>query len=159
MWNSIFNRRMLICIFSGFSSGMPLYVLTQLIPTWLRDAKIDLATIGLFSLISLPYVWKFLWSPLLDRYTPPFWGRRRGWALLTQIGLLFSLAALSPLDPQSDIKLLIPVVACIALWQCIAILVLFGNVDGDAEAVCSGGRFDCFSIRPYNDPNQCDETW
>ena len=53
----------------------------------------------------------------------------------------------------------VPVVACIALWQCIAILVLFGNVDGDAEAVCSGGRFDCFSIRPCNDPNQCDETW
>jgi PAT family beta-lactamase induction signal transducer AmpG len=78
---------MLICIFIGFSSGLPLYVLIQLVPGWLRSNEVDLATIGLFSLVSLPYTWKFLWSPLMDRFSPPFLGRRRGWALITHPGL------------------------------------------------------------------------
>jgi PAT family beta-lactamase induction signal transducer AmpG len=63
---------MLTCIFLGFSSGMPLYVLISLVPAWLRSSEIDLATIGLFALIGLPYTWKFLWSPLMDRYRLPF---------------------------------------------------------------------------------------
>ena len=78
-WQEIlFSRRMLVCIFIGFSSGMPLYVLIQLVPAWLRSEGIDLATIGLFSLVALPYTWKFLWSPLMDRFRLPFLGRRRG---------------------------------------------------------------------------------
>ncbi|MDH3902380.1 MAG: MFS transporter, partial [Xanthomonadales bacterium] len=81
-WQEIlFNRKMVTCIFLGFTSGMPLYVLIQLVPAWLRSHEVDLATIGLFALVSLPYTWKFLWSPLMDRYKLPFLGRRRGWAL------------------------------------------------------------------------------
>ena len=68
---SILNRRMLICIFTGFASGMPLYVLISLVPAWLRTEGVGLKEIGLFSLIGLPYVWKFLWSPLLDLYSLP----------------------------------------------------------------------------------------
>ncbi len=75
----IFSRNMLICVFTGFSSGLPLYILVSLIPYWLRSEQIDLKTIGLFTLINLPYTWKFLWSPLLDRYALPLLGRRRGW--------------------------------------------------------------------------------
>lgn len=84
-WQEILlNRKMVTCIFLGFSSGLPLYVLIQLVPAWLRSHDVDLATIGLFALVSLPYTWKFVWSPLMDRYKLPFLGRRRGWALIDQ---------------------------------------------------------------------------
>ena len=77
-WTEIlFSRKMLACVFLGFSSGMPLFVLISLVPAWLRSNGVDLATIGLFALVGLPYTWKFVWSPLMDRFTPPFLGRRR----------------------------------------------------------------------------------
>ena len=72
---ALFNRRMLICVFTGFSSGLPLYLLINLLPAWLRTEGVDLKTIGFFALIQLPYTWKFLWSPLLDRYALPLLGR------------------------------------------------------------------------------------
>ena len=110
-WREIlFSRRMLICIFIGFSSGMPLYVLIQLVPAWLRSNDVDLATIGLFALVSLPYTWKFLWSPLMDRFTLPFLGRRRGWALITQLALLLSIGALGMFDPRESLQAIVVVV-------------------------------------------------
>ena len=103
-WTEIlFTRKMLACIFLGFSSGMPLFVLVSLVPAWLRDNGVDLATIGLFALIGLPYTWKFLWSPIMDRFKLPFLGRRRGWALLTQVLLLISIGFLGHFDPGSSI--------------------------------------------------------
>jgi PAT family beta-lactamase induction signal transducer AmpG len=78
----LFNKRMLICIFTGFSSGLPLYILIALLPAWLRSEGVDLKAIGLFALIQLPFTWKFLWAPLFDRYIPPL-GRRRGWLFIT----------------------------------------------------------------------------
>ena len=65
---ALLNRRMLICIFTGFASGMPLYLLISLVPAWLRSEGVGLKEIGFFALIGLPYTWKFFWSPLLDRY-------------------------------------------------------------------------------------------
>lgn len=100
---SVFSTRMAVCITTGFSSGLPLYVLYQLLPAWLRDRGVDLATIGLFSLVSFPYTWKFLWSPLMDRFVPPLLGRRRGWALATQLVLLVALAAFSTVDPAVSV--------------------------------------------------------
>lgn len=100
---AVFNRRMLICIGTGFASGMPLYVLIQLVPAWLRSEEVSLATIGLFSLIGFPYTWKFLWSPLMERYAFPLLGRRRGWMLVMQILLMVSIAALGMFDPQGSI--------------------------------------------------------
>lgn len=94
----IFSRNMLICVFTGFSSGLPLYILVSLIPIWLRNQHIDLATIGLLTLTSLPYTWKFLWSPFLDRFSLPL-GRRRGWILVSQLGLILSLASFGFLQP------------------------------------------------------------
>ncbi len=116
-WQEILlNRKMVTCIFLGFTSGLPLYVLIQLVPAWLRSHEIDLATIGLFALVSLPYTWKFLWSPLMDRYKLPFLGRRRGWALITQIGLFFSIAALGQFDPSSSLKAIVVTVFIISLF-------------------------------------------
>src|SRR6266566_2711483 len=74
---ALFNRRMLICIFTGFSSGLPLWLLINLLPAWLRSEQVDLTSIGLFALMQLPFTWKFLWSPLLDRYALLLFGGRR----------------------------------------------------------------------------------
>lgn len=117
-WREIIrSRKMLTCLFLGFASGLPLYVLIQLVPAWLRSSDIDLKTIGLFSLISLPYTWKFIWSPLMDRFRIPLLGRRRGWALLTQIGLLFSIGALGMFSPLDSMDVIVGLVFLVALFS------------------------------------------
>lgn len=98
----LLNQRLLICIATGFSSGLPLYILISLLPAWLRTEGVNLKSIGLFSLISLPFTWKFLWAPLFDRYALPL-GRRRGWLCVTQLALLVTLPMLGLLSPQQDI--------------------------------------------------------
>ena len=100
---AIFNRRMLICIFTGFASGLPLYLLISLVPAWLRTEGVGLKEIGFFALIGLPYTWKFLWSPLLDRFQLPALGLRRGWMLATQIALLGAIGGLGFLNPATQI--------------------------------------------------------
>ena len=100
----LFTRRMLICVFTGFSSGLPLYLLFNLLPAWLRSEHVDLKTIGLFALIQFPYTWKFIWSPLLDRYALPVLGRRRGWMALTQAGLLLVIASMGGFSPVSQLS-------------------------------------------------------
>jgi PAT family beta-lactamase induction signal transducer AmpG len=97
---AVLNRRMLICVFTGFTSGLPLYLLFQLVPYWLRTEGIGLAEIGLFALVQFPYTWKFLWAPIMDRYTLPFLGHRRGWILVTQVALLLSMGALGFIQPD-----------------------------------------------------------
>ena len=77
-WRALANRRMLICVLIGFSSGLPLYLLLNLVPAWLRSEGVDLKTIGFFALIQFPYTWKFIWSPLIDRFPVLGMGRRRG---------------------------------------------------------------------------------
>jgi MFS transporter, PAT family, beta-lactamase induction signal transducer AmpG len=99
---ALLNRRMLICIFTGFSSGLPLYILISLVPAWLRSEGVDLKSIGLFALIQLPFTWKFLWSPLFDRYIPPL-GRRRGWLIIAQIALLLVIPTFGYLHPKVDL--------------------------------------------------------
>ena len=117
-WKEILlNRRMLVCVFLGFTSGMPLYVLIQLVPAWLRSHEVDLATIGLFSLMSLPYTWKFLWSPLMDRFSLPFLGRRRSWALITQIALFFAIGMLGQFDPGQSLTAIVAVVFTVSLFS------------------------------------------
>lgn len=103
IWKALFNRRMLICLFNGITAGLPLFYLYHLIPAWLRDSSVDLKTIGLFSLVGIPYTYKFLWSPFMDRFVPPFLGRRRGWMLITQVALLISMYSLSLQSPAHSI--------------------------------------------------------
>jgi PAT family beta-lactamase induction signal transducer AmpG len=107
IWQQLFTRRMLICVFTGFASGLPLYLLLNLVPAWLRTEHIDLKVIGAFALIQFPYTWKFLWSPLLDRYALPILGRRRGWMLLTQAALLVVIASLGGFSPQNDLPMIV----------------------------------------------------
>jgi PAT family beta-lactamase induction signal transducer AmpG len=111
---ALLTRRMLICVFTGFSSGLPLYLLLNLLPAWLRSEGISLKTIGLFALIQFPYTWKFLWSPFLDRYALPFLGRRRGWMFMTQLGLLSCICLLGLFDPRQDLAMITLLAAVLA---------------------------------------------
>ena len=113
---ALLNRRMLICAFTGFSSGLPLYLLINLLPAWLRSEGVDLKAIGLFALIGLPYTWKFLWSPLLDRFALPL-GRRRGWMATFHVALLLSIPALGFLSPKADIWAIAYLAAAVAFFS------------------------------------------
>lgn len=116
IWQTLFTKKMLICIFTGFSSGLPLYILVSLLPAWLRSEGVNLKAIGLFALIGLPFTWKFLWAPFFDRYIPPL-GRRRGWLLISQILLILSIPALGLLDPKIDIWTIAYLAAIVAFFS------------------------------------------
>jgi PAT family beta-lactamase induction signal transducer AmpG len=104
---ALFNKRMLICIFTGFTSGLPLYILISLLPAWLRSEGVNLKAIGLFALIQLPFTWKFIWAPFFDRYTPLSFikgmGRRRSWLFITQTALLVTIPVFGSLHPTLDL--------------------------------------------------------
>jgi len=96
---------------------MPLYVLFQLVPVWLREGGVSLAEIGLFSLVGIPYTWKFLWAPMMDRYVPPFLGRRRGWMLLTQVALVVSIGVLGMFEPARSTWLIAWLAVAVAFFS------------------------------------------
>ena len=108
---------MLICVFTGFASGMPLYVLFQLVPAWLREGGVSLAEIGLFALVGIPYTWKFVWAPLMDRWVPPFLGRRRGWMIMFQLALLLSIGVLGAYQPEKDIAVIAWIAFAVAFFS------------------------------------------
>ena len=93
------NRRMGVMLMLGFASGLPLALTGGTLQAWLATASIDIKTIAIFSLVGLPYTLKFLWAPIMDRFVPPHFGRRRGWILITQgllIGLVITMAYSPP---------------------------------------------------------------
>lgn len=113
--NAMWNRRMLICIFTGFASGLPLYLLLNLVPAWLKTEGLSLRAIGAFALIQFPYTWKFLWAPLLDRYgILPWLGRRRSWMFVSQIGLVAAIGWLGQLSPVDHLSLVVGLTALLA---------------------------------------------
>ena len=115
---------MLICVFTGFSSGLPLYILMSLLPAWLRSEHVDLRAIGLLALVQFPFNWKFLWSPLLDRYALPAFGRRRGWMLTSQLALLIALPAFGALDPEFDLTAIALLAMSVAFFSATQDIVL-----------------------------------
>ena len=86
---------MAIVLAMGFASGLPLFLTSRTLQAWMTAEGVGVATIGLFSVVALPYSCKFLWSPVMDRYVPPFLGRRRGWLLLTQVALAAVLGVMA----------------------------------------------------------------
>ena len=98
--------KMAALLFLGFSSGLPLFLTSRTLQAWMAVEEVDLTTIGLVSLLGMPYTFKFLWAPLLDRYVPPFLGRRRGWLVITQVALLLAIAAMSLQNPRTGLQLL-----------------------------------------------------
>jgi len=97
-------HRLLVVTLLGFASGLPLALTGQAMQAWLTLDGIDLATIGFLSLVGLPYTFKFLWAPLMDRFELPWLGRRRGWLVLTQLALAGVLMALAATPPQGAIQ-------------------------------------------------------
>src|SRR5690349_10510606 len=103
-WQQYLNQRILICVFLGFSSGLPLFILLNLLQAWLSKAGLDVKALGLFALVMFPYTWKFLWSPLMDRFSFGPLGRRRGWMALTQAALFLAIGAMGMLDPHTQVS-------------------------------------------------------
>ena len=97
-----FTKKMLLMLVLGFASGMPLALTSSTLAAWMVTEGVDIKTIGIFSLVGLPYAFKFLWSPLLDRFLPPFLGRRRGWMLITQGALIATIATMGFFSPASQ---------------------------------------------------------
>ena len=99
---SILNQRMLVSLLMGFSCGLPLLLTITVLQAWMQEVGVDIKVIGLFSLVGLPYTLKFLWAPVMDRFTLPFLGRRRGWLLLFQILLTLAIACLGLTNPLAS---------------------------------------------------------
>ena len=99
---TIFSRRMLVSGVMGFSCGLPLLLTLSVLQAWMKEDGVDLTVIGLMTLVGLPYTLKFLWSPIMDRFTPPFLGRRRGWLVMAQVCLMAAIAGLGMTDPVAN---------------------------------------------------------
>ena len=102
MLRTLLSARMLMAFAMGFSCGLPLLLTGSVLQAWMRETGVDLSVIGLFTLVGLPYTLKFLWAPILDRFTPPLFGRRRGWLLIAQLFLMLSLFGFSLSNPAEN---------------------------------------------------------
>lgn len=100
------SRKMAALTLLGFSSGLPLFLTSKTLQAWMTVEGVDLTAIGLFSLVGIPYSLKFIWSPLIDRFAVPILGRRRGWLITLQIGLLMAIALMAFQQPKQALQLL-----------------------------------------------------
>ena len=113
----VFSRRMLVAFLMGFSGGLPLLLTLGVLQAWMKEGEVDLTWIGMITLVQIPYTWKFLWAPFLDRFIPPFLGRRRGWLLMSQIALMASIAGLGYSDPVENTRLMIVAAVLVAFFS------------------------------------------
>ncbi|MBT4048293.1 MAG: MFS transporter [Nitrospina sp.] len=111
--NQLLNPRVVTVLFLGFSSGLPLALSGSTLQAWLTVEDVDIKTIGLFSLVGLPYTLKFLWSPLMDRFVVPIFGRRRGWIALSQLALIGLILGMSVTSPQNGLWFLALLAFCL----------------------------------------------
>jgi PAT family beta-lactamase induction signal transducer AmpG len=100
MMKVFFSRRMIVALIMGYASGLPLELTGFVLKTWMRERGVNLAVIGLFALVGLPYTLKFIQAPILDRFSIPKMGRRRGWMLIFQLALMLSIFSLGTGDPE-----------------------------------------------------------
>jgi len=118
------DKRMVAVLLMSFASGLPYNLTGFTVQAWLASSGLDIKTIGIFSLVGLPYIFKFLWAPLLDRYLPPILGRRRGWILIYQVCLAIMIAAMGFCSPTKALYVLgalAVLVACLSASQDIVI--------------------------------------
>ena len=107
---------MLTILALGFSSGLPISLVGSTLQAWMATEKVDLSLISVFSLVGLPYTLKFVWAPLMDRYVPPFLGRRRGWMLVTQLALALCIALTAFCNPKLYPGLMASVAVLVAFF-------------------------------------------
>jgi PAT family beta-lactamase induction signal transducer AmpG len=108
---------MLVALLMGFSGGLPLLLTIGVLQAWMKEGGVDLTWIGMITLVQIPYTWKFLWAPFLDRFIPPFLGRRRGWLLMSQIALMASIVALGYSDPVRNILMMVVAAVLVAFFS------------------------------------------
>jgi PAT family beta-lactamase induction signal transducer AmpG len=113
----LFSRRMLVSFLMGFSCGLPLLLTGSVLQAWMKTEGVDLSLIGLTALVGLPYSYKFIWSPFMDRYTPPFLGRRRGWLLIAQVFLALALVFLGFSQPAQNLWLMAGAAVAVAFFS------------------------------------------
>ena len=113
----LFSRRMLVAFVMGFAGGLPLLLTMGILQAWMMEAGIDLTWIGMITLVQIPYTWKFLWAPFLDRFTLPFLGRRRGWLFIAQIALMVCIAGLGYSDPVTNPWMMIAAAILVAFFS------------------------------------------
>ena len=116
IWRDLLTKKMLICIFTGFTSGLPLFILISLLPAWLSSSGMDLKTIGLFALIQFPFTWKFIWAPLFDRFSFGM-GRRRGWLIIFQLLLLTTICSFGFIEPRNQLTVVAIISTVIAFFS------------------------------------------
>jgi MFS transporter, PAT family, beta-lactamase induction signal transducer AmpG len=103
MLRKMLTRKMLTILCLGLASGIPLGIVLTVLQAWMTKSGIDLKMVGLAVLVQMPYTWKFVWSPLMDRFVPPFLGRRRGWMLISQILMVVAIVAMGQFDPATAV--------------------------------------------------------
>ncbi len=111
------SRRMWVAMVMGFCCGLPLLLTIGVLQAWMREGGVDLTWIGMITLVQLPYSWKFLWAPFLDRFTLPFLGRRRGWLLIAQLALMISILLLGCSDPARKFWLMVVAAGLVAFFS------------------------------------------
>jgi len=124
LWQQLLDRRMLICMATGFASGLPLYLLIQLVPAWLRLEGVSLTAIGFFTIVQYPYAIKFLWAPIVERYSFLNLGRRRSWMLITQLALICFIGSLGYWQPSSQLQSITLIAAAVAIFSATQDIVL-----------------------------------
>lgn len=126
--------RLAVVTILGFTSGLPLALTGAAMQAWLTFDNIDMATIGFFSLVGIPYTFKFLWAPLMDRFEPPFLGRRRGWLVLSQLAIALALFFLSQISPSKETE----------VFALIAVLIAF--LSASQDVVIDAYRTDVLGV-------------
>lgn len=111
------QKNMAVLLLLGFASGLPLALTSGTLQAWMAVENVDLKTIGLFALVGQAYVFKFLWAPLMDRYVPPLFGRRRGWLVLTQLLLVVAIFVMGCLNPSQHLMWMATVAVFIAFFS------------------------------------------
>jgi PAT family beta-lactamase induction signal transducer AmpG len=109
--------RMAVVLLTGFSCGIPLGLTGGTLQAWMKSEELDITLSGIFSLVGLPYTLKFLWAPFMDRFVPPFLGRRRGWMMIAQIALTLGIAAMAFVDPKQSLALMGTLAVMVAFFS------------------------------------------
>lgn len=115
--DSLFNSRLVATLFLGFASGLPLTLTSTTLQAWLTQSNVSLMQIGSISLLGWPYIFKFLWAPLMDQFKLPFFGKRKGWIIITQFILSLSIFALANVNPSENLSFLFSMAVMVAVFS------------------------------------------
>jgi PAT family beta-lactamase induction signal transducer AmpG len=136
------SRKMAAILLLGFSSGLPLYLTSRTLQAWMTVAGVNLTTIGIISLVGLPYSLKFLWAPIIDRFSIPFLGRRKGWLFATQVALAAAIAAMTFARPAQALQFVAVnafVIAFLSATQDIVVNAYTADISHSSEVGAASG--------------------